>query len=234
MKRVLAGAGTLAGLVLVLVAVMGFVLLGTSGTWHSEVQVPAGRTAVVIDPALASVLGPQIQIDARAVDSSAPLFVGWARPDDTAELLRGTDLLRLTGLDGARKVSVASSDGDQLLPAPDELDIWHSQTVGAAKVTLTYQAQPGADAVVIASENGAPLPALSVGLRWSDRSWLLLPGLLLALGLALVLLLRRWYRPATPITRRRMAASARRRSVEAPEPPPRVGRRRAAAQEGQQ
>ena len=66
MKRAITGAITLVGLVLVILSVMGVILLGSNGTWHSELKVPAGRTAVVVQPALASVLGPAITVRAEA------------------------------------------------------------------------------------------------------------------------------------------------------------------------
>src|SRR4051794_944877 len=106
MKRAASGVATLVGLVLVICAVMGAVLLGPHGTWHSELRVPAGRSAVVLDPALVSVLGPRISVEARAQGdgaSAVPLFAGRARPDDTAELVASTDRLDVDGLDGARE-----------------------------------------------------------------------------------------------------------------------------------
>src|SRR4051794_28213254 len=124
MKRAIAGVLTLVGLVLVICSVMGVILLGVNGTWHSELKVPAGRTAVVVDPALAAVIGPRITVAAevdRDADAGVPLFVGRARPDDTNALLETSDRLVVSGLDGARALSARRLHGSDPLPTPDSV-----------------------------------------------------------------------------------------------------------------
>src|SRR3954470_12095531 len=103
MKRAITGVLTLVGLVLVICSVMGVLLLGVNGTWHSQLKVPAGRTAIVVEPALAAVIGPRITVAADVDgDAALPLFVGRARPDDTKALLETSDRLVVSGLDGSR------------------------------------------------------------------------------------------------------------------------------------
>lgn len=235
MKRAITGAATLVGLVLVICAVMGFVLLGTHGTWHSELQVPAGRSAVVVEPSLASVIGPTISVQARTGDPAVPLFVGRARPDDTAALVGSTDRLVVTGLDGARQLSTREASGSEGLPALDQVDVWHSRVVDDGSATLVYRAAPGAQSAVIARADGAPLPAVSLRLTWSDRTWFWVPSLALVVGLALLYAVRRWNRP--PAVRAAGLSPARRRGrglrphrpavVDRPSRSGHVGRRRA-------
>lgn len=240
MKRAVTGVATLVGLVLVLCAVMGFVLLGPNGTWHSELQVPAGRSAVVVEPALASVIGPRVSVQVRAADGSVPLFVGRARPDDTAALVGTTNRLVVTGLDGARRLSARSAAGSEGLPPPDQVDIWHSRATGQGSATLDYRAAVGAESVVVARSDGAPLPAISLRLGWSDRIWYWVPLLLLVVGLVLLYLVRRWNRPAAVRAAgrssvRRRARGGRLRRPGAAARPGRsghVGRRRATTQAG--
>ncbi len=240
MKRAVTGAATLVGLVLVICSVMGFVLLGAHGTWHSELQVPAGRSAVVIEPSLASVIGPTVSVQARTAGPATSIFIGRARPDDTAALVGTTNRMLVTGLDGARRLSTRSASGSEGLPAPDTLDVWHSRVLGDGGATLVYRAAPGAESAVIASADGAPLPALSLRLAWSDRTWFWVPLLLLVAGLAVLYLVRRWNRP--PAVRAAGLSSVRRRArsmgprragaADRPSRSGHVGRRRATTRAG--
>ena len=240
MKRAVTGAATLVGLVLVICAVMGLVLLGTHGTWHSELHVPAGRSAVVVEPALASVMGPTVSVQASTDGPAVPVFIGRARPDDTEALVASSDRLLVIGLDGARRLSTRPASGSEPLPAPDGVDVWHSRVVGNGAATLTYRAAPGAQSAVIARADGQPLPALSLRLTWSDRTWYWVPLLLLVVGLGLLYGVRRWTRPAAVRAAglssvRRRARAMRPHRPGAAERPGRsghVGRRRAPAGSG--
>ncbi len=242
MKRAVMGAGTLVGLVLVICAVMGLVLLGTHGTWHSELQVPAGRTAIVIEPALASVMGPTVSVHARTSDPDVALFIGRARPDDTEALVGSTDRLLVTGLDGARLLRTSDADGTEPLPAPDGVDVWHSRVLAQGDARLSYRASAGAQSAVVARADGQPLPEVSLTVSWSDRTWYWVPLLLLAIGLVLLYAVRRWNRPAAvraaglSAVRRRARAVRPRRPGGADRPgrSGHVGRRRATSRSGRQ
>lgn len=236
MKRAVTGVGSLVGLVLVICAVMGAVLLGTQGTWHSELHVPAGRTAIVVEPALASVIGPTISVHARTADPNVPLFIGRARPDDAAALVQTTDRLRVTGLSGARLLATDDAPGSGTLPALDGVDVWHSRTVRDGDARLSYRAERGAQSAVIARADGRPLPAVALTLSWTNRTWYWIPLLLLVAGLGLIAGLRRWNRPATARSRTwsvgRGGSLARARRIGRPARPGKtahVGRRRAAS-----
>ncbi|GAA4345622.1 hypothetical protein [Angustibacter luteus] len=221
MKRAITGAITLVGLVLVILSVMGVILLGSNGTWHSELKVPAGRTAVVVQPALASVLGPRITVRAEAdaaSDQQVPLFIGRARPDDASALVESSDRLLVSGLDGARQLSTVHRNGNDPFPVPDTVDVWQSQATGTGAVEIAYRARPGAETVVIARADGKPLPAMTLHLGWTRAVWFWIPVALLLAGLGLLLLGRRLRAPTRP--RRIPVAVATR-----PQSPPSAGRR---------
>ncbi|WP_460461461.1 PH domain-containing protein, partial [Angustibacter peucedani] len=225
MKRAATGVMTLVGLVLVICAVMGAVLLGPHGTWHTELHVPAGRSAVVVSPSLASVIGPRISLEASADgDAGVPLFAGRARPDDADALVDTADRLVVDGLDGARELSTSRRSGTDPVPAPADLDVWGSSATGTGDLRLTYRAPLGAQTVVLARTDGRPLPAMTLRLAWSDRTWLWLPAVLAVVGLALVLLARRVRRPASASGLSAAARRRRRLSTGASRPRPGAGR----------
>ena len=226
MKRAATRAGTLVGLVVLLCGLMGFVLLGTGGTWHSELQVPAGRTAIVVGPSLASVIGPQISVHVSSDGARVPLFVGHARPDDASAFVETSDHLVLTGLDGARQIASERRHGNDPLTPPATADIWHSSVTGSGSVTLRYHAAVGAESAVVARTDGKPLPAMSVRLGWSNRTWYWVPLVLVVAGAALLVGVRRWGRPddvrrrsMSPLARRRMRERARAAAARASEGP---------------
>lgn len=243
MKRAVTGAVTLVGLVLVICAVMGFVLLGGRGTWHTELQVAGGPVAIVVEPALAAVIGPTVSVQASSADPRVPLFVGRARPDDTEALVASSERVLVTGLDGARRLRASAAAGSQPLPEPDSVDVWHSRTIGTGAAQLTYRAAPGAQSVVIARADGRPLPDVALTVSWSDRTWYWVPLLALLTGLGLLYAVRRWNRPAAVRAAgrssvRRRARAQRPRGAGASGRPGRsggsghVGRRRAATGSG--
>lgn len=217
LKRAVTGAATLVGLVLVISAVMGAMLLGVRGTWHTELEVPAGRSAVVLPPSLASVIGPQVQVEANG-PAGVALFAGRARPDDAAALVGSVDRLEIDGLDGARRLAASARAGAQVMPAPAGLDVWSARATGTGAVRLTYRATPGAQTVVVARADGQPLPAMQLRVGWSDRTWLLVPAVLLLLGLTMVWLARRWCAPSSA-GRARSAGSRGRQGVSRSTPP---------------
>lgn len=235
MKRAVTGVATLVGLVLVICAVMGSVLLGPHGTWHSELHVKAGQDAIVVEPALASVIGPSVSVQAHAIDSDAPLFIGRARPDDTEALVSSSDRLLVSGFDGVRLLRAVPVRGSAPFPAPDSVDVWHSRVVGEGEARLSYRAVPGAESVVVSRADGQPLPEVLLTVSWSDRTWFWVPILLLLTGLALLYAVRRWNRPAAlraaglSSVRRRARAMRPRRPGGAGRPSRsgHVGRRRA-------
>jgi hypothetical protein len=202
MRRAVMAFGTLCGLVLVILAGFGAVLLGADGTWHASARVPAGASAVVVDPQLASVLGPQVSVRVSAHEvagAPVPLFVGRSRPDDALAFVGVARHLRITGLDGARRLDTRPVAGGPTMPRVGSADIWHSRVVGAGKVEQSVVVRPGAESVLIARPDGQPLPQVDVRLGWTNRWWYWIPALLLVSGLALLAVCRvpgRWRSPA--------------------------------------
>jgi hypothetical protein len=197
MKRAAAAVLTVAGLTLVLVAVLSAVLLGPRGEWRAQGRVAAGARAVVVGPALAAVLGPRVALRADAADPRTELFVGRAAPADATALARGSATAQVVGLDGSRRLAVRTSSESQALPAPAEVDVWQQSAQGTGSAGLAWTPSPGAQSFVVTRVDGAPLPAVDLTLTWRDAGWRALPGVPLAAGALLLLggwLLRR--RPA--------------------------------------
>jgi hypothetical protein len=199
MKRAVAAVLTVAGLALVLVAVMGAVLVGPRGEWRAQGSVKAGARAVIVRPALAAVLGPRVGLRVQAADPATPLFLGRTGADDAQALVRGLPTADVVGLDGSRRLDVRSADtaaptgSTGALPAPSTVDLWHqsAEAKGTARLRWT---PTGAESFVVARADGAALPALDVTMTWRDDGWRLLPLGPLAAGavlLAAASLLRR-------------------------------------------
>jgi hypothetical protein len=199
------------GLALVLVAVMGFVLVGTDGTWTARTQVPAGRTALLLEPSVVSVLGPSVTVRVEPADASsrAELFLGRGRSDDLTAYAQDANVSRVVGLSRSRELDVRDGPGSVAalpqvtLPSasptggaisapvarrrpPTAVDVWEQQVSGPRARELSWRPTPGAQSVLVAAEDGMPLPALDVEVAWTDHSWLWIPAVVLALGIALI------------------------------------------------
>jgi hypothetical protein len=197
------------GLALVLVAIMGFVLVGVDGTWTARTQVPAGRTAVLLEPSVVSVLGPSVTVRVEPADgtSGADLFLGRGRSDDLTAYAQDANVSRVVGLTRSRELDVregpgpvatlpqsslptASTTAAPSAPAargrpPAAVDLWE-QVSGPGAHELSWRPTPGAQSVLVAAEDAAPLPALDVEVAWTDHSWLWIPSVVLVLGIALL------------------------------------------------
>ena len=172
MKRAITGAITLVGLVLVICSVMGVVLLGSNGTWHSELKVPAGRTAVVVEPALASVLGPRITVRAEADEPGRPAACrcssgGPGRTTPSALLEIVGPLLVGPGWTARARLSTGTARQRPLAGPGHRGRLAVPGDRRRAPSRSTYRARPGAESVVIARADGKPLPALTLRLGWT-------------------------------------------------------------------
>jgi hypothetical protein len=194
MKRAASAVLTVAGLTLVLVGVMAGVLLGPSGEWRAEGRVAEGARAVVVQPALAAVLGPRVGVRAATADPQVPLFVGRTSTADARALVAGTASAEVVGLDGSRRLDVRTSSGSAALPAPGGVDVWQQATEGTGTVGLAWTPSPGGQSFVVTRADGAPLPAVDLTLSWRDTDWRLLPLVPLTLG-AVLLVAARLLRP---------------------------------------
>lgn len=210
------------GLTLVLIGVMGLTLLGPDGTWTVRTTIPEGTTTVLVEPSLASVLGPTVSISAEptasARSSARPLlFLGRGMPADLSTFAGSAGLVRVVGLDGARRLDVRSGPDQSLdtglgsgatsddrgtgpvgpRPPAVDVDLWRQSVTGTGTRTLTWEPVKGAQSVLITSADGRALPELSLAVSWTDRTWVLLPVAPLVLGLAL-LALAWWLRRGHP------------------------------------
>jgi hypothetical protein len=207
------------GLALVLVGLMGFVLLGVDGTWAARTEIPAGRTAVLLEPSVVSVLGPGVTVRVEPsngtsrADRSVPakLFLGRGRSDDLNAYAQDPKVSRVVGLDRSRELdlrdgpgSIAAAAGTSA-PAPStaptpstlsprsaqwrpptSVDLWQQQVSGPRARELSWRPTPGAQSVLISTEDGSPLPALELEVYWTDHSWLWIPSVALLVGIALI------------------------------------------------
>lgn len=196
------------GLALVLVAAMGLVLVGDGGAWTAHATVPAGRTVVLVEPAVASVLGPSVTVQVSPKDDDeAAFFLGRARSDDLAAFVQGRDVVRVVGFDDSRRLaledgpppasdstpgsSAGSAPGSSAgsagrLQPPMTVDLWQQQVTGVAARELSWRPTPGARSILVAHEDGSSLPALDVTVTWTDGRWIWYPVAALLLGAVMI------------------------------------------------
>ncbi len=183
------------GLALVLVAGAGFVLVGDGGAWTATSSVPAGRTAVLVEPAVASVLGPTVTVRVVPADGVGALFLGRGRSDDLTAYAQDPHLVRVVGFDGSRRLklqdgpaptSATSATKAADWRAPTTVDLWQQQVTGPGERALTWRPTSGAQSILVAREDGASLPALELSVVWKDGRWLWYPIAALVLGLVMI------------------------------------------------
>ncbi|MGL4172755.1 MAG: hypothetical protein ACRCTR_01580 [Actinomycetota bacterium] len=209
MRRVLWSLTALTGLVMVILGVSGVIMLAPNGSWTIHTRVPAGQSAVVIDPALASVLGPQITVAAsveKSADDKVPMFLGRARPDDAISLVKESARWSLTGLESPRQVRIERASGS-VVPQVSSADVWQERAAGIGAVEQTVIAEQGAESVIIARQDGQPLPELDVRLVWTNPWWFWIPIVVAVIGIALMVVGRP---PGRRVVRNKIAASRRR------------------------
>ncbi len=183
LRRAASAALLVAGLTLLLVGLGLAVLLGPDGAWSATATVPAGRSAVLLEPSLVSVVGPRVGVSATGADGRA-LFVGRAPSDDALGYLAGTERTRVTGLGADRRLAMVSEPGTQALVAPEATDVWQQTGTGR----LTWRPTPGAQSVVVTAADAGPLPALALTVTWRRAGWIWVPvALILAGGLVTAL-----------------------------------------------
>jgi hypothetical protein len=199
------------GLALVLAGLMGFALIGGDGTWTAHGHVPAGRTAVLLGPSVVSVRGPSVTVRVEPADDAHPpvsLFLGRGRSDDLSAYAQDPAVSRVVGLSRSRQLDVragpapvtglatsgvratgpdsAASATSAGWPAPTSVDLWQQQVSGPTARALTWRPTSGARSVLVAAEDGAPLPALDLEVSWTDHRWVWIPAIALLLGLGLL------------------------------------------------
>ena len=129
LSRAAAAVALVAGLTALIVGLGLAVLLGPDGAWSATATVPAGRSAVLLEPAVVSVIGPRVGVTATAPGGEV-LFVGRARSDDALGYVAGTAHARATGLGADRRLAVSLDPGTQALVAPQDTDVWQQTGIG--------------------------------------------------------------------------------------------------------
>ncbi len=166
-----------AGLTLLLVGLGLAVLLGPDGAWSATATVPAGRSAVLLEPDVVSVLGPRVAVTATGADGQ-PLFVARARSDDAVGYVAGTPHALVTGVGADRRLGVLDEPGTTALTAPQDADVWQQTSTGR----LTWAPTQGAQSVVVARADGRPLPAVELTVTWHRAGWIWVPVALVLAG----------------------------------------------------
>ena len=189
LTRAIGALLTVVGLTLLLVGVMLGVLLGPDAEWSATSTVPAGRSALVVDSSLASVLGPRVTVTARAA-RSAQLFIGRAGSDDATSYVDGASHIVVASIDADRKLLVQAVEGTATLVGPQDLDVWQQQSSGPGTRSLAWQPTPGAESIVVAGVDGRALPAVDLTVAWRDGSWRWWPLLLVVVGGGLLMAAR--------------------------------------------
>ena len=194
MRRVLALVVLVCGLAALVGGVVWASRLGPSGRWTATADVPAGSRAVLVDPSLASVRGPDATVSARRADGGA-LSVGTALPADARSYVGSAPVAVVSGRAGREQLVVRRSGGSAAVPVAEGLDLWRDLSTGRGERS-TGTGQGPALSVVVTSADGAPLPATTVDVVWTNGRWFdlaivsVLVGIVL-LGLGTVLLLGR-------------------------------------------
>ncbi len=183
LTRAARAVALVAGLTTVLVGLGLAVLLGPDGAWSATATVPAGRSAVVVEPDLVSVLGPRVAVTATGADGR-PLDLARARSDDALGYVAGTAHTRVTGVGADRRLGVVDEPGTAALVAPQATDVWQQTGTGR----LTWTPTTGAESVVVARADGGPLPAVDLTVTWRRAGWIWVPVALVLAGGALVAL----------------------------------------------
>ena len=189
LKRAIGALLIVVGLTLLLVGVMLGVLLGPDAEWSATSTVPAGRSALVVESSLASVLGPRVTVTARPSESSQ-LFIGRAGSDDARAYVDGTSHIVAASIDADRKLLVRAVEGTATLVGPQGVDVWQQQSSGPGPRSLAWQPTPGAESIVVAGADGRALPAVDLTVAWRDGSWRWWPLLLVVVGGGLLMAAR--------------------------------------------
>lgn len=175
------------GLTALLAGAMLAVLVGPRGEWSASTTLAGGTSAVVVEPRLASVLGPRVQVRVETADGS-DVFVGRARSDDAGAWVRGVARSVVTDVRAGGALVVEQLPGGPSPGAPADVDLWQQQAAPARDgvSSLTWRPAPGARSVVVAGPDGRVLPALDLTVVWRDAGWRTIPLLLVGCGAALL------------------------------------------------
>lgn len=212
---------------LIALGVVAIALAIASATvWRADEQATAslpGRPdapVIVSEPGVLDTVDPRVTIRVTAEGQDLMLAVG--RTSDVLAWVGDAPHARITGLSSWEELAVSESEGPAdsqepegdtaaAVPSPVGSDLWVAQETGAGEAELEWEHTEGQWSLLAVTDGAAPAPEVSLTWPVESRTPWLLPGLvvgglLLLIGLALLVLDRRAARAAA---RRRAGAAER-------------------------
>ncbi|MDD9208257.1 hypothetical protein PU560_17575 [Georgenia sp. 10Sc9-8] len=208
--------------VLIALGVVAIALAIASATvWRADEQATAAlperpdAPVIVSDPGVLDTVDPRVTI--RATAEGQDLLLALGRTSDVLAWVGDAPHARITGLSSWEELAVseptAEGPGEEAaaVPSPVGSDLWVAQETGAGQAELEWEHTEGQWSLLAVTDGSAPAPEISLTWPVESRTPWLLPGLvvgglLLLAGLALLVLDRRSAREAA---RRRAGAAER-------------------------
>ncbi|MFL6099188.1 MAG: hypothetical protein ACJ71T_04455 [Actinomycetales bacterium] len=176
---------SLVGAAFLVVGLLGAVLVGPDNTWTITRTLRPGTPAVIVTTGVVGAIGPEVTVSARRADGQ-PLFVGRAISSDVTDLTRQTPRLLVIGVRPLHTLVTAPRAGTTSLPQVQTSDIWRDTSAGTGERSLDWRPDAEPQSVLVATTDGAALPALKLSVAWHRGGWF--PGALLMVVLGLLLL----------------------------------------------
>src|SRR5262249_43667073 len=126
-----------------------------------------------------------VTVAARRSDGQ-DLFVGRAISSDINDLTRLTPRLLVNGVRPLHGLVTAKRPGTTALARVERSDIWRDTSVGSGERSLDWRPDTEPQSVLIATTDGAALPAVRLSVSWHRSGWF--PGALLLIVIGLLLL----------------------------------------------
>jgi hypothetical protein len=176
---------TLVGALLLVVGLVGAILVGPSSSYTDRKTVQPGAPAVVVTSGVVGAVGPEVTVTARRLDGGV-LFVGRAISRDVTDLTARAPSLQVRGVHALHGLVVQARPGSTSLANVQTSDIWRDSSAGAGSRSLVWRPDEQSQSVLIASTDGAALPALQVTVTWHRSGWFPAALLLILIGLGLL------------------------------------------------
>ncbi len=176
---------TVLGVVLVVVGLAGIVLVGPSSTYSASRTLQPNAPSVLLTSGVVGSVGPEVTVTAHRLDGG-PLFLGRAIAGDVSDLTGGSPSVVVHGVHALHGLVTGRRTGTASLPAVQGSDIWRDSSVGGGSRTLVWRPGQDPQSVLIASTDGASLPAVKVTVSWHRSGWFPVALLLLLIGLGLL------------------------------------------------
>lgn len=173
------------GAAALVVGLLGVVLVGPDNTWTDRATLRPGAPALVVAPGVLGAIGPHVTVTARRADGQE-LFVGRAITSDVNDLTRRTPRLLVVGVRPLHRLVTTPRAGTTSLPPVQASDIWRDRSVGRGERTLDWSPDTDPQSVLVATTDGAALPAVTLSVSWHRGGWFPLALLLVVIGLLLI------------------------------------------------